>query len=93
MTGTATIDFGTAGQWNTDTSVVVTGISAIQSGSYVEAYLQADSTADNDVDSHIIASSLIDFVVGAIIPGTGFTVYGISDGDVTGRFQVRWATA
>lgn len=93
MTGKATIDFGSSGQWNSDVSTVITGISAIQSTSYVEAYFQGDSTADNDSDSHLIASRLVSVTAGSIVPGIGFTITAQSDGDVTGTFQVRWATA
>lgn len=93
MTGKATIDFGAAGQWNNDISVVVTGITAIQSTSYVESYFQGDSTADNDADSHMIASRLVTVTAENIVPGVGFTLVAMSDGDVTGTFQVRWAWA
>lgn len=91
MTGIATLNFGTAAQRNTDVSAAVTGVSGIQSGSYIEAYLQGDSTADNDADSHLIASELVNLAVGAIVPGVGFTIYGFSEGGVTGNFHVRWA--
>lgn len=93
MTGKATIDFGAAGQWNVDVSTVVTGIPSILSTSYVEAYFQGDATADNDADAHLIASRLITVTAGSIVPGVGFTITAQTDGDVTGTFQVRWATA
>ena len=94
-TGTATLNFLTASVKTLDTSVVVTGQAAIVSGSKVEAYLMGDTTADHSDDEHIMAVSMMGFVCGAIVAGTGFTIYAnvrddISKAGLTGQFTVQW---
>ena len=94
-TGTATLDFGTAASKTLDTSVVVTGQAAIASGSKVEAYLMGDTTSDHSADEHIMAVSMMGLVCGAIVAGTGFTIYAnvrddIAKAGLTGQFTVQW---
>ena len=94
-TGTATLNFGVASAKTLDISQVVTGQAAIVSGSKVEAYLMGDTTADHEADEHIMAVSMMDLVCGAIVAGTGFTIYAnvrddISKAGLTGQFTVQW---
>ena len=86
-TGTATVDFGsTPGNL---ASVVVTGQTAILAGSLVEAMMMASSTADHNVDEHIIAP--IRLVCGAVSAGVGFTIYASStEVTFTGTWSVKW---
>lgn len=87
-TGSNTIDFGTG---KPDAQTVITGQGAILSGSRVSAWIEATATADHSVDEHRVEE--IQVVCGAIVPGTGFTIYGQSIGlDVLfGTFTVGWA--
>lgn len=91
-TGTATLDFGTAASRTIDTFVVVTGQAAILAGSQVEAYFMADTTTDHSADEHIMAIQAIDLICGDIVPGTGFTIYGIArePAGLVGQFTVHW---
>ena len=89
-TGEATIDFGTAGQNKTDTSVTITGQASILATSLVEAWIMGAASADNQEDEHIIAARLITLTCGIPTVATGFTIYGMSDGDVVGTFKVKW---
>ena len=52
--GTATIDFGASPGGNT-TSLAITGQTAILTTSFVEAFIMGDSTADHNVDEHLLA--------------------------------------
>ena len=93
--GTATLNFNGAASKTLDVSVVVTGQAAILAGSKVEAYLMDDTTADHAADEHIMAVSMMDLVCGAIVAGTGFTIYAnvrddISKAGLTGQFTVQW---
>lgn len=90
--GETPIDFGATG---TDhASVAVTGQAGILAASDVDAYWMATSTSDNDEVAHRLAASLVQLVVGDIIAGTGFTIYGIcSDACVTKTFKVQWVWA
>lgn len=89
--GSAVLDFGTG----TDmASVVVTGQTGILAGSDVEAFLMAEASLDNDAAAHIVAASYLDLIVGAVVAGTGFTIYGLDkDGALTGRWTVQWVWA
>jgi hypothetical protein len=72
--GLATVDFGSF-PGATDASIVVTGLHLIESTSICRAWLTPTATAVHSADEHIIASSLLDVVVGSIVPGVGFTIY------------------
>ena len=86
--GTATIDFGAA---CTDrASVVVTGQAGILSGSQVEAWLMAVGNAENGVDAHILAATLMNLITGNIVAGTGFTIYAVCDARASGKFTLQW---
>ncbi len=86
-TGVTTINFGSA-PGDVNTSVVVTGQGSIGTGSQVEAYLMADDTPDHNADEHVLVP--IRLRCGAIVAGTGFTIYAFSDWVLTGQFNVHW---
>jgi len=90
-TGTATLDFGATPA--DEASVVVTGQAGIVSGSLVEAwFMQNDTTADNGADEHNEASAMCPLVCGAIVAGTGFTIFANTLGVLgIGQFKVKWA--
>lgn len=75
-TGTATLDFGSF-PGKTDTSVAVSGQLAIVSGSSVEAWLRPIATATHSADEYITEAMRV--FAGAIVAGTGFTIYAIED--------------
>ena len=89
-TGTATIDFGAAPGGNRAPDLVVTGQAAILSGSYVEAWMAADTSADHNVEEHALAATWTAFACGAIAAGTGFTIFGRAKTALTGVWTVRW---
>jgi isochorismate hydrolase len=68
----------------------VTGQSGILSTSQVQAFLMADSTSDHTVLDHTYAALFIALTCGAIVPGTGFTVYATSQYHLEGTFALRW---
>jgi|ERR1700677_5001026 hypothetical protein len=86
--GIATLNFGVA-PGNTFASVVVTGQTQILSTSTIIACVMADSTVDNNEMIHQLAP--MQLVAGAIVPGTGFTIYASSGWSISNTFQVRWS--
>ena len=87
-TGTTTLDFNTG---HPDAQTVVTGQGSILSNSRVSAWIEATATASHSVDEHRVEE--IQVVCGAIVPGTGFTIYGqsISNDVLYGTYTVGWA--
>ena len=69
-------------------NVVVTGQPGILSTSIINAWIMADTTPDHSSDEHVMARLHAD--CGALVPGTGFTIFATSDFSVTGNFNVRW---
>lgn len=87
--GTATLDYGATPV--DGASVAVTGQAGILTGSAVEAWFMADTTADNGVDEHLMAGTLAKLTCGSIVAGTGFTIFADNIGLLaTGQFSVRW---
>lgn len=74
-TGIASLDFG-AFPGGSDARTVITGQAGIASGSFVEAWLRPDTTADHTPDEHLVES--IKVMAGDIVAGTGFTIYGVN---------------
>ena len=74
-TGTATLDFG-AFPGASDASVAVTGQAGSVAGSLVEAWLRPAASADHSADEHLIETLRVE--AGYIVPGVGFTIYGIN---------------
>ena len=73
--GTTTLNFG-AFPGASDASVAVTGQAGIIAGSLAEAWLSPVATADHSADEHLVETVRV--VAGNIVPGTGFTIYGIN---------------
>ncbi len=86
-TGTAILTFLSPPGSNT-TTTTITGQAGILSGSYVEAFMMADSTADHNSTEHTIVP--IKLVCGDIVVGTGFTIHATCDWRVSRTFQCRW---
>lgn len=85
--GTTTLDFGSTP--NQLSSVAVTGQTGILVGSLVEAWLLPIATANKTVEDQI--AEPLRLVAGNIVPGVGFTIYGVLDqGVTTGQFNVAW---
>lgn len=89
--GTATLTVGT-----TPLSVysqLVTGQAAIIAGSHVEAFfMDGDSTADNTVDDHNLASSAAKLSCQVVTPGDSFqiTLQAIDGMLLQGDIKARW---
>jgi hypothetical protein len=88
-TGTATLDFGASPGGNR-ADLAITGQGAIGSGSYVEAWMAADTSSDHNAEEHALVAALSSFACGAISAGVGFTIYGRSTINLTGQWTVRW---
>lgn len=87
--GISTLDFG-AFPGKSDASVAVTGQAGIVAGSLVEAWLRPVATTDHSADEHVVEPLSIQ--AGAIVAGTGFTIYGVSTspGRAYGLWTVAW---
>jgi hypothetical protein len=89
VVGPATVDFGTGG---TEASVVVIGQATIASTSKIQVWIQENSTASNTTTDHLFAAVALRFAAGAIVAGTGFTIYATSiAGFAAGQFTVNWS--
>ncbi len=88
--GSAVLDFG-AFPGSNEASVTVTGQTGILSGSHVEARFVASASSDHTASDHAYAPFLVGLTTGAIVAGTGFTVYGRSPEKMQGTFNVQWA--
>lgn len=86
-TGTAVLNFGAAPGTNFVT-VAVTGQTGITTGSHVEAWMMAESTATHNAYEHAIAP--IKLTVGDIVANTGFTINAVTDWRLTGTFNAHW---
>lgn len=74
-TGTALLDFG-AFPGASDASVVVTGQAGIVAGSLVEAWVSLAASTDHSIDEHFVET--LSVKAGAIVAGTGFTIYALN---------------
>lgn len=93
--GTTTVDFG-AFPGKSDASVAVTGQTGILAGSIVGAWIRPVATADHTADEHLVETIAID--AGAIVAGTGFTIYArntnqIDDPKQSPRIYGLWTVA
>lgn len=87
--GTAILDFGAGA---TEASVAVTGQTDIVDESSVEAWIRLEDSADHTAAEH--REDHFDISAGAIVEGTGFTIYGVSrSGTLTGEYNVFWVWA
>lgn len=91
--GTAIVDFG---GWpgNSIAPIVVTGQAGILAGSNVQAFVMADdTTADHTANDHRYAALLLGLSCGAVVPGTGFTIFATCADLMQGTFNIRWQWA
>ena len=89
-TGNTTVDFGSIPGTNI-ASVTVTGQGSILATSHAEAFMMGnDSTTDHSAYEHQIVPIALNFSVGNVVAGTGFTVYAQSELRLTGKFKARW---
>lgn len=87
--GQTTVDFGAFP--GTDlTSVDVTGQAGIGATDWISAALLVDASADHTADEHRVEE--IDVSAGAIVAGTGFTIYAKTRNQpLYGEYNVQWA--
>ena len=91
-TGTATLDFGTANPPIRECTAVVGTQTGILASSAITIWISGDDvTASNGASNHIIGSKLITFTAESIVIGTSFTIRAISEGEVSGTFNVHWS--
>ena len=83
------LNFGASPGSNT-ASAVVTGQAAILSTSVAQAFFMADTTSDHGPQDHMFAALVTSLVCGAIVPGTGFTIYATASDNIIGTFYVRF---
>lgn len=85
--GLTTIDFG-AFPGSGDASVSITSLPGIAAGAKVTAAIFVADSADHTADEHAIDGPTI--VAGNVVAGTGFTIYGRSDSDTDGVWNVSY---
>jgi hypothetical protein len=88
-TGTATIDFGTTPV--AEKSFTVSDAS-IDTSNYVEAFVQVDSTSDNDVGAHRHAAASWKLVCEAVSGGFNLDITCLMD-LCWGTFKIRYVYA
>lgn len=78
---TAVLNFG-AFPGVTDTSVAVTGQTALGATDKVDVWVRLEATAEHNEDEHLLLRQLVSVGVkrSTIVAGTGFTVYGVVTG-------------
>lgn len=91
-TGVATLNFGSGSgaSDNPNTSIAVTGQTLIAAGSLIDAWIRLEATTQHTVDEILYEN--IQCYIGDIVPGTGFTIYGVvPEGSTYGDFNVNWS--
>lgn len=87
--GTATIDFGATA--TSSASIAVTGQTSILGTSTVTAFIQQDTTVDNDADDHLTLAMDANFYISAVTASTGFTInIFLPNFAAKGTYKVRW---
>lgn len=90
--GEVVLDFGHAGtQTNLAEAVVADQPDVDEDTCFARAWMAASVTDENSRESHIIAASQLELLVGKFIEGVGFSVYGVSPGGIAGKFRVKYA--
>lgn len=85
--GTQTLDFGSSPTQEATVDVTSSGLVA---GSHIEAWVQRDSTADNDAASHEMLSEFCRFTC-EYLTATTFRVYARVLGALTQKtFTLHW---
>ena len=87
VTGSATIDFGSA-PGGSFATVTVSGQTGFTSSSHLEVWMQGDATADHNAYEHLIAPIVLR---GGDLTTDAFTIYASTELMLTGTFTVRWA--
>jgi len=86
--GTATVDFGATPA--TEASVVVSD-PTITANAFIEPWIMASSTTDNDAAAHKQAAAFFRCVASEPDPGVGFTITVFClIGAATGTFKIKW---
>lgn len=88
-TGIAVADFGAA-PGMCYAKVDVTGIGAISSTNYAEAFIMGDVTSDHNADEHWVIGGHTRLVVAEPVNGVGFTIHAFSQLRLTGQVEIRW---
>lgn len=87
QTGTSILNFGSTPGTNVVTTTV-TGQAAIASGSFVEAWIMMEATAEHNAYEHGIAP--IKLACGNIVAATGFDIVASTEWRLDGTFSVKW---
>lgn len=87
VSGTTTIDFGSAPGTNITTATII-GQSDITTSNQVNAFINGTATLTHNVIEHAIAP--IKLTCTQIVNGTGFTITAVSDWRLTGIFNIAW---
>jgi hypothetical protein len=85
--GTATLDFGTGGQ----TATVVVSDATITAGAVASSYVfGTDTSLDHTDYDHRIFAMVYRPICHSVSAGVGFSITGMSEYSLNGRFTVRW---
>src|SRR5215217_2081957 len=88
FSGTATIDFTSAGSDYLTTTV--TGQTSVTALTTITAHFMSEASTDNDAEAHDLAAQLVTLTVGNLVAGVGFDINAVCDeAAVTGTFKVR----
>lgn len=89
VTGQSTLNFGA---WpGTDTARAVISDAGVLATSTLLAQLDATPSADHSLEEHVFGATEMDLIAGAIVPGSGFTVYAQArDAALYGVFNFNW---
>jgi hypothetical protein len=88
--GTATVNFGSFPGSN-EASVAVTGQTQIGSTPEIKVFVNgSDTTTDHTASDHQYLPLLASFTAGAVVAGTGFTIYARSLEKLQGTFKLTW---
>lgn len=91
ITGTTTIDFGTAAAGGKqEVDLVITGATAIATMNHPQACLELVATSTHSVKDHMYAALFLALTCDTVVAGTGFTIHARSTQKLTGSFTVRW---
>jgi hypothetical protein len=88
--GTFVLDFG-AFPGSNEASVVITGQGALLADSETDAWISATDSGAHTANDAAYAAALVGVSTGALVAGTGFTVYGRSVEKMQGTFNGQWA--
>jgi hypothetical protein len=90
-TAKATLDFGTANPPLREATLAITGQTTIGASPAITVWISGDdATATNSQENHKIAMRILSLTAESIIAGTGFTIRGISEGDISGTISLHW---